>query len=86
MEGQQPQQERVLLIAVDDSQDSQRAFAWAVSNLCRPADVVHIVHVVPRLAFAAQYGALRCVAMCVVCTPRLCTLCHGSAAPRQATA
>jgi nucleotide-binding universal stress UspA family protein len=48
--------DRVLLIAVDDSEDSQKAFNWAISNIYREGDQVHIVHVVPRLAFAAQYG------------------------------
>jgi nucleotide-binding universal stress UspA family protein len=48
--------DRVLVIAVDDSEDSQKAFNWAISNIYREGDQVHIVHVVPRLAFAAQYG------------------------------
>lgn len=43
-------------MAVDDSEDSQKAFNWAISNVYREGDQVHIVHVVPRLAFAAQYG------------------------------
>ncbi|KAF8056769.1 PHOS34 [Scenedesmus sp. PABB004] len=50
------QQQRVLLIAVDDSDDSARAFAWALEQLHRAGDQLHLVHVVPRLAFAAQYG------------------------------
>jgi hypothetical protein len=48
--------DRVLLIAVDDSEDSQKAFMWAVDNMYREGDQIHLVHVVPRLAFAAQYG------------------------------
>lgn len=48
--------DRVLVIAVDDSEDSQKAFNWAISNIYREGDQVHVVHVVPRLAFAAQYG------------------------------
>jgi nucleotide-binding universal stress UspA family protein len=48
--------DRVVVIAVDDSEDSQKAFNWAISNIYREGDQVHIVHVVPRLAFAAQYG------------------------------
>jgi nucleotide-binding universal stress UspA family protein len=47
---------RVLLIAVDDSNDSQKAFEWAVHNLYRDGDEVHLVHVIPRLQFAAAYG------------------------------
>eukprot|EP00882_Tetradesmus_deserticola_P033303 GHRQ01038030.1.p1 GENE.GHRQ01038030.1~~GHRQ01038030.1.p1 ORF type:complete len:113 (-),score=12.64 GHRQ01038030.1:315-653(-) len=48
--------DRVLLIAVDDSEHSQKAFLWALDNLHREGDSIHLVHVVPRLAFAAQYG------------------------------
>jgi len=43
-------------VAVDDSEDSQKAFNWAIQNIYRDGDQLHIVHVVPRLAFAAQYG------------------------------
>lgn len=48
--------DRVLLIAVDDSEDSKTAFRWALDNVYREGDCLHLVHVVPRLAFAAQYG------------------------------
>eukprot|EP00775_Hariotina_reticulata_P007428 gene7428-7637_t len=48
--------DRVLLIAVDDSDDSAKAFNWAFENVYREGDQIHLVHVVPRLAFAAQYG------------------------------
>lgn len=48
--------DRVLVVAVDDSEDSQKAFNWAINNIYREGDQLHIVHVVPRLAFAAQYG------------------------------
>lgn len=48
--------DRVILIAVDDSEDSRKAFAWALENVYREGDCLHLVHVVPRLAFAAQYG------------------------------
>lgn len=48
--------DRVVLIAVDDSEDSQKAFVWAIENVYREGDQIHLVHVVPRLAFAAQYG------------------------------
>lgn len=48
--------DRVLLIAVDDSEDSRKAFMWALENVYREGDCLHLVHVVPRLAFAAQYG------------------------------
>jgi nucleotide-binding universal stress UspA family protein len=48
--------DRVVLIAVDDSDDSAKAFNWALENVYREGDQLHLVHVVPRLAFAAQYG------------------------------
>lgn len=48
--------DRVLLIAVDDSEHSQKAFTWSIENVYREGDQIHLVHVVPRLAFAAQYG------------------------------
>ena len=48
--------DRVLVVAVDDSDDSQRAFEWAVKNIHRPGDELHLVHVIPRLQFAAMLG------------------------------
>lgn len=48
--------DRVLLVAVDDSEGSEKAFMWAIENVYRDGDSLHLVHVVPRLAFAAQYG------------------------------
>lgn len=49
--------QRVVLIAVDDSDDDQRAMEWAMHNMIRSDDSVHIAHVVPRLTHALQYGA-----------------------------
>lgn len=76
--------ERVVLVAVDDSEDSQKAFSWAIDNVYRDGDQVvggfsgrpgalcggnvlttsaaarrqvHLVHVVPRLAFAGVHWA-----------------------------
>jgi nucleotide-binding universal stress UspA family protein len=48
--------DRVLVVAVDDSDDSQKAFEWAVKNIHRPGDELHLVHVIPRLQFAAMLG------------------------------
>eukprot|EP00879_Flechtneria_rotunda_P003575 GHRR01003809.1.p1 GENE.GHRR01003809.1~~GHRR01003809.1.p1 ORF type:complete len:175 (+),score=39.74 GHRR01003809.1:47-526(+) len=47
---------RVLVIAVDDSDDSQKAFQWTIDNIYRDGDELHVLHVVPRLAFAARLG------------------------------
>eukprot|EP00892_Ulva_mutabilis_P006978 jgi/Ulvmu1/4652/UM002_0383.1 len=49
--------QRVVLIAVDDTDDDSRAMDWTMKNLLRPDDSVHIAHVVPRLTHALQYGA-----------------------------
>jgi nucleotide-binding universal stress UspA family protein len=38
---------RNILIAVDHSPDSRRAFEWALFNLVRMADTIHLVHVLP---------------------------------------
>lgn len=40
--------ERTLLVAVDDSDDSVRAFEWCLENIYRGQDSLHLVHVVPR--------------------------------------
>jgi nucleotide-binding universal stress UspA family protein len=56
-DGQQQQQPQgaaeALLVAVDDSEASDRAFDFAVRHLHRPGIELHLVHVVPRLHFAA---------------------------------
>lgn len=46
----------VLLVAVDDSEGSDRAFDFAVKHLHRPGMELHVLHVVPRLHLAAAYG------------------------------
>lgn len=45
-----------LVVAVDDSEGSAHAFDWAVRYLHRPGVELHVVHIVPRLHFAAAYG------------------------------
>jgi len=45
-----------LLVAVDDSEGSDKAFDFAVRHLHRPGVELHLVHVVPRLHFATAYG------------------------------
>lgn len=47
---------RVLVIAVDDSDGSSKAFDWAIQQLYKEGDQLHLVHVIPRLQFAAVYG------------------------------
>lgn len=47
---------RVIIVAVEDSADSTQAFDFAVQNMYRAGDQLHLVHVIPRLHFAAAYG------------------------------
>lgn len=39
---------RNLLVPADDLPESERALLWAITNLYRPGDVVHLLHVVPE--------------------------------------
>lgn len=48
---------RKVIIAVDNSDDDVKSARWAVDNVLRHGDEVHLLHIVPRLSFAAQYGA-----------------------------
>eukprot|EP00798_Chlamydomonas_sp_ICE-L_P020660 gene20660-27446_t len=52
---------RLLLIPVDDTDDSQKSFDWVLSNLFKDKDEVHLVHVIPRIAFGAAAYALPAV-------------------------
>lgn len=47
---------RKLLVAVDDSDQSRAAFKWALKELYKPGDEMHMVHVVPRMQFSPAYG------------------------------
>jgi hypothetical protein len=42
-------QGRSILLPVDDSEESERACAWAVQHLYRPGDTFHLLRVVPSL-------------------------------------
>jgi hypothetical protein len=42
---------RHLVVAVDDSDASERAMLWAVDNLYRPGDSVHIMHIIPAMPY-----------------------------------
>ncbi|GAX83927.1 hypothetical protein CEUSTIGMA_g11351.t1 [Chlamydomonas eustigma] len=48
---------RVIVFPVDDSDDSQRSFDWLVANLFKETDEIHLIHVIPRLAYATTYVA-----------------------------
>ena len=39
---------RNILVAVDHGRDSRRAFEWALTNLVRMADTLHLLHVLPN--------------------------------------
>lgn len=49
-------QKRTIVVAVDDSDASERACAWAAAHMCRGGDVLHLLHVIPALPTVA-YGA-----------------------------
>lgn len=53
---------RALMLAVDDSDDSEYAVSFAVQHLLQPGDTVHVVHCVPTLPpsrmFALRSGKL----------------------------
>lgn len=52
---------RLLLVPVDDADDSQRSFKWVLDNFVRESDELHLVHVIPRIAFGAAAYALPAV-------------------------
>eukprot|EP01024_Parvocaulis_polyphysoides_P023193 TRINITY_DN21442_c0_g1_i2.p4 TRINITY_DN21442_c0_g1~~TRINITY_DN21442_c0_g1_i2.p4 ORF type:complete len:156 (-),score=19.39 TRINITY_DN21442_c0_g1_i2:441-908(-) len=49
--------QRKVVIPVDNTVESERACRWAVDNLYRVNDEVHLLHVIPRMQVAAVYGA-----------------------------
>jgi len=44
------QESRVLVVPVDDSQHSLNALEWAVQNIYRRGDTLHLLSIVPRVA------------------------------------
>jgi hypothetical protein len=36
---------RKIVVATDLAEDSERALAWILTNVCKPGDEFHIVHV-----------------------------------------
>lgn len=49
-------EERILLLPVEDSEDSQRAFDFMLKNIFRDGDEIHLLNVIPRIQFAATMG------------------------------
>lgn len=47
---------RVLLVPVDNTDNSQRAFEWMLKYFYKDGDELHLIHVIPRIQFAASYG------------------------------
>ncbi|KAG1666009.1 hypothetical protein FOA52_010919 [Chlamydomonas sp. UWO 241] len=41
---------------MDDSDDSQRSFHWLVHNFLKMDDEVHLLHVIPRMAYTTTYS------------------------------
>ncbi|CAK0784164.1 hypothetical protein CVIRNUC_007367 [Coccomyxa viridis] len=48
---------RKLLVPIDDSSESEKALAWAMEEMYREGDEIHLVHVVPKLQMGACFGA-----------------------------
>jgi nucleotide-binding universal stress UspA family protein len=55
-ENNQSQIPRTLIVAVDDSDTSERACEWTARNLWRKGDVIHLLHVITALP-SVVYGA-----------------------------
>ncbi|MEW5306820.1 MAG: hypothetical protein WDW36_009258 [Sanguina aurantia] len=49
-------EDRILLLPVEDSEDSQRAFDFMLKNIYREGDEIHLLNVIPRIQFAATMG------------------------------
>ncbi|KAI8476104.1 MAG: hypothetical protein J3K34DRAFT_402100 [Monoraphidium minutum] len=50
---------RKVLVAVDESKASDKTFAWALDNMIRPGDEMHLIHVIPpgsRLVVTPDLG------------------------------
>lgn len=48
---------RSILVAVDNSEASERACKWAADNLARPGDTIHLMHVVEQPLPGSMIGA-----------------------------
>jgi nucleotide-binding universal stress UspA family protein len=47
---------RHVILAVDDSEASEKACSWAVEHLQRPGDIFHLLRIIPLLPYRAAYG------------------------------
>lgn len=47
---------RRLLLCVDNSDSSEEAVRWALENIYRSGDEIHIVHVIPRFMLSGSYA------------------------------
>nr|QNV46821.1 universal stress protein [Picea wilsonii] len=48
---------RDIMVSVDHGPQSKHAFDWAIVHLCRMADTLHLVHVVPNSDDEVLFGA-----------------------------
>jgi nucleotide-binding universal stress UspA family protein len=52
----EPAAGRHIVVAVDDSDDSEEACRWCMECLSRPGDTVHVLHVVPVMTWRTVYS------------------------------
>lgn len=53
---EQPADFRKLLVAIDDSDECDRALSWTLEHLYRTGDEIHLLHVIPRLQRSSSFG------------------------------
>jgi len=53
---QATEQQRNLVVAIDDSEEGYAAVGWVLRNLWRPGDVLHLLHIVPALPPHMSYS------------------------------
>lgn len=70
---QATQQQRSLVVAIDDSDEGYAAVGWVLQHLWRPGDVLHLLHVVPALpphmSYSLAPGKATCRTFCWCITP-----------------
>lgn len=54
--GPQVEQQRNLVVAIDDSEEGLAAVGWVLGHLWRPGDCLHLLHVVPALPAHMSYS------------------------------
>lgn len=50
------EQQRNLVVAIDDSEEGLAAVGWVLQHLWRAGDVLHLLHVVPALPAHMSYS------------------------------